>query len=27
LVAAGTHEYLMETSEPYRRIFSRNGDD
>jgi ATP-binding cassette subfamily B protein len=27
LVAAGTHASLMETSEPYRRIFSRNGDD
>lgn len=27
LVAAGTHEGLMEASEPYRRIFSRNGDD
>jgi ATP-binding cassette subfamily B protein len=27
LVAAGTHESLMESSEPYRRIFSRNGDD
>jgi len=27
LVAAGTHRSLMETSEPYRRIFSRNGDD
>jgi ATP-binding cassette subfamily B protein len=27
LVAAGTHDSLMETSEPYRRIFSRNGDE
>ncbi len=27
LVAAGTHESLMESSEPYRRIFHRDGDD
>jgi ATP-binding cassette subfamily B protein len=27
LAAAGTHEALMETSEPYRSIFSRNGED
>jgi ATP-binding cassette subfamily B protein len=27
LVAAGTHKSLMESSEPYRRIFDRDGDD